>query len=73
MEAPRSILGRQKRRARWFRWVNALAAVAVLIVIIVPLAVILPGRRHVKGMPSTALIPLYAYPTAEAWEPLFRA
>ncbi|EME46783.1 hypothetical protein DOTSEDRAFT_52166 [Dothistroma septosporum NZE10] len=48
-------------------------AVILLLVIIVPAAVILTEKRGSIGLPSTILLPLYLYPTNDAWKPLYKA
>lgn len=48
--------------------------VALLLVIIVPTAVILKKDHDGSiGLPATVLLPLYLYPTDDAWEPLYKA
>lgn len=73
MEAPKSALSRQNKRRKWLWILIAIAVVIVLIVIIVPTATILGGRHHPKGLDSSVLLPLYVYPLADAWDPLYRA
>lgn len=73
MEAPQQLLQRAQRRRKRI-WITAavVAAIIGLLVIIVPCAVLLP---HKAGpiQPAVLLLPLYIYPTADAWEPLYRA
>jgi hypothetical protein len=55
-------------------WVLATAVAVIIVVIlaiVIPLAVILPRRKH-NGQKSTVIVPLYIYPnTTTAWNPLF--
>ena len=73
MEAPRSALHRQKRRSRLTWMIIAIVVLVVLIVVIVPTAVILGGKHHSNGLSSSVMVPLYIYPLAGAWDPLYNA
>ncbi|KAF2667968.1 hypothetical protein BT63DRAFT_375237 [Microthyrium microscopicum] len=50
------------------------AILVVLLAIIIPVAVYFHNKRpDGNGLPSSLLFPLYIYPTAGAWDPLFTA
>jgi flagellar basal body-associated protein FliL len=74
MEAPRHAKHRETRRSRRNWWILAIVALVVLIVVIVPTAVVLTDKKHQSnGLRSSVLLPLYVYPLAGAWQPLYNA
>lgn len=70
-----SVRSSRVRSSRFKCLLIALIVVVIiaLLAIIIPLAVILPKERLSKGIRSNVLVPLYIYPAANAWDPLYDA
>jgi hypothetical protein len=74
MEGIHSIEKRQKR-SRTLRWIIAgIVILAVIVAVVVPVGIIVSKKKPaVKGIASTIIVPLYIYPNATAWDPLYKA
>lgn len=60
-------------RRKWCISIFVAAAIIFVIVIVVPLAVILPRKKH-NALKANLIVPLYIYPTnLSLWEPLYNA
>nr|OQO24450.1 hypothetical protein B0A51_10169 [Rachicladosporium sp. CCFEE 5018] len=73
MEAPRRNLNRQRQRSRKTWVIVAAVLLVVILAVVIPVAVVISRRHHSTGLPSEILLPLYIYPLAGAWEPLYNA
>jgi hypothetical protein len=63
-----------KKPAAKRSWLLAIAITIIVVAIVVPLAVILPKRKHHNGETTTVIVPLYIYPNVTtAWDPLYNA
>lgn len=73
MDLPRRTPHRKSTRSR--RLLIALVALVILVLlaIIIPLALILPKESVPQILKSNVLVPLYIYPAANAWTPLYDA
>lgn len=76
MEAPAHIARKKTRRSKRTKWllIGAIITVIVIIAIAVPAGVLLNrGGNKEEGLSSNAIIPLYIYPLAGAWDDMFKA
>ncbi|KAK5170097.1 uncharacterized protein LTR77_004681 [Saxophila tyrrhenica] len=74
MEAPQEVLRRaQRRRKRCCISTAVAAATVVLLAIVIPCALLLSDIQPGPTQPAAILLPLYIYPSRNAWEPLFNA
>jgi hypothetical protein len=73
MEAPLRTLRRKQSKRSKCLTIAGVILFLVILAIVIPLAVILPRKKQSKGLKSTAIIPLYIYPEAGAWDPLYEA
>jgi hypothetical protein len=73
MDAPKRTFRGKPSRFRCLLIALVVIIVVALLAIIIPLVVILPKERLAKGFKSNVLVPLYIYPAADAWNPLYDA
>lgn len=79
MEAVDRIVARKQRRKR-LRWVLIVggAACIVILAVVTPVAMMLSKKKgqtvpfSKTGVKSNILFPLYIYPDATAWDPLYQ-
>ncbi|QDS69384.1 hypothetical protein FKW77_004551 [Venturia effusa] len=80
MDAPSKILKRQRTASQkcCLYSIIALVLIVIVLVIAIPLAVLLPKKKHVvrydgPGESTSVIVPLYIYPGDGAWDPLYEA
>jgi hypothetical protein len=74
MEGIDSIVARRKKARKLRFIIAAIVVLAVVVAIVVPIGLILSKKKPtVKGIASTIIVPLYIYPSATAWDPLYKA
>jgi ABC-type phosphate transport system permease subunit len=72
MDAPKRTSRRKSPRFKYLLFAIVVIIVIALLAIIIPL-VVLQKERLAKGLKSNVLVPLYIYPAANAWNPLYDA
>jgi hypothetical protein len=74
MQGIDQIVASRKKTKRLRLVIAAIVVLAVIVAIVVPVGIILSKKKApalVFG--STVIVPLYIYPDANAWDPLFKA
>lgn len=74
MDSLRRISRRKSTRFKFLLIALVALVVLVLLAIIIPLALIIPKEIvPTQNLKSNILVPLYIYPAANAWNPLYDA
>ena len=73
MASPNRTAGKRSTRFKCLLIALVVIIVVVLLAVIIPLTAILPKEKNHKGFRSNVLVPLYIYPAANAWNPLYDA
>lgn len=73
MDLPRRTTRKKSTRSKYLLIGLVAIIVVVLLAIIIPLTLTLPKEGLRKTFKSNVLVPLYIYPVANAWAPLYDA
>lgn len=76
MQGIDQIVASRKKTKRLRLVIAAIVVLAVIVAIVVPIGIIL-SKKKAKApalvFGSTVIVPLYIYPDANAWDPLYKA